>query len=1727
MPDLDEFGGVAVAEPTTDEFGGVAVEDQAAPFSLADIKLNPYEQAALRGRPESQFTPHPEEIIPAMKAAITLPGDVLGLVGRELVDFPAQIKNRLTGAPPGSPAYVIPPSELPRPQLPTVEEGTIAPNQTALQSVAAVGNVLSRTYQNLLPVFAPPEVGMTMPLIGGEGALSRAVLAYFGVSQLGELPADVRNAVQVYEDPNASVQAKIEAASQPAVKAAISAMMLHGAARGPAQLPPVPEPEFQGPLATGRVLVQPPGGLPPRVEPPPGLELATPEEQAAALRGSYRQTASYEPPTRLPKPEVPEYTPLAEDARSLGLDTINKVLDHYPELQGNREAARGIRDLAFPEKKGTGEVPGARAATRAVKEQTSGIVGEPTTSLSPEAESALQAALKNLPGPKPPPEPPAPASVPEPEPKPPAAPPTAAAEPVPTKPGGVSSFIARLDDPTLSNGTEAAHQAGLQVTSLADLDALAQKRFAIETAAYKAKEAGDMNTFVRLLSGIVQLPNEAIQAALNIGGAQEGAGTIPTKLGARPLDIATHPEAAEWLRNNWKALKLPEAAIPEALREIKPETKPPVSETKPPVAATEPVKPATVTPEPVIAAPVAQAAAEVKKVAAVEGQKPAKAVKSELVSRLETAIENAPTEAESKPIRYTLVNGQQRITEGTKGTVTIEIPGDGTFTVPNTKEALSTVLDRARRISTGQGKLSKLPTEDPGKVGEQAKKVIAAYGSPEAAYQSVKRQQAELQAQEPPPGTQEREVWNQQIANAQALSEQIYHDTKAAAAETRAQALRSQIDTYREGQEGFEKEIARVLKKKRQTTSDKVALQQFNERLAENKARVAKWEKEVAQLDEQAKQEKAALEQIAKPAKPTVPAAAKPTTPAAAPKWTRATEGPVTGESAFISLAPLQDLFDKVEPAVRRAFGAIRELGREAGKIKHLTDYRRAVLNWSAKLQRSFGEAAEAQKEINTRVPDPIRQDAVTNWIQADGDAAVLRQRLAATRAWRDPVTGKPHPMAKRLIAGYEAALNLTPEETAVANDAKAAYAALGARGQAYNVLRSFKDNYVTQIWNLAKSPFGQGLGGRTLKERFRFSRASTFPTFFDGEQAGFVPKTKEIGKLLPVYLHEMNTVIAARQLVAEMARGTASDGRPLLSPRGVGVPIDDPASGEREATLVMPKVAKGDTRDYRVMSNQPALQDWRWAATDPESGAPTFLKADLAVHPEAYARLNAVLGRSALREWYSTRTSAMAQIPKTIVRGLDAANATTKRTMLGLASLFHQVQEGTHAIGHRVNPFFGIPKIDLVRNAAQMDASRHGLMLLPDRASENQFMEGFRASGLVSKIPIIGPIADFYSNYLFHEYIPGLKYKTYEAILDRNQKVYAADLAAGRVTPGDVKTLSAEQANAAYGHLNYADLGRNPTVQHLAQLFTLAPDFWEARARFTGQAITGLTGAKVGREQLLALGALALAQAAGAYTAAKITGGQWDVKRPFEFTLGPRRYTLRSVPEDISSLIHNARIYFHSRLSPIVGKGALQYASGVDYLGRKVSAGETTKELAQQPIPISIRGFLGIGKSSLTGLEQLAGAVGLKISRHSISQDVNDMARDWMRTSGEPKAFHKYELAQQQEFGESDYGPLRKALADDDLERASKAYDRLLAEGKSRKTIFQTIRPYHITETPGGSARHDKPVAGLTLAEQRRFLSTLTPEQRKVYEADRAEKVRQFRKFQELLRQREAQQPE
>ena len=133
-----------------------------------------------------------------------------------------------------------------------------------------------------------------------------------------------------------------------------------------------------------------------------------------------------------------------------------------------------------------------------------------------------------------------------------------------------------------------------------------------------------------------------------------------------------------------------------------------------------------------------------------------------------------------------------------------------------------------------------------------------------------------------------------------------------------------------------------------------------------------------------------------------------------------------------------------------------------------MTDYRRSVLNWSAKLQKSFDEAASAQKDIQT---SRTGRSAPGGNHQLDS---------GWRRCGRAPAAdGAGTTVDPKLKAGYQAALNLTPEELTVANTVKGLYDSYGQRGQGADVLDNFKDNYVTQIWDLGKSKPGGSSSAR------------------------------------------------------------------------------------------------------------------------------------------------------------------------------------------------------------------------------------------------------------------------------------------------------------------------------------------------------------------------------------------------------------------------------------------------------------------------------------------------------------------------------------------------------------------------------------------------------------------------------------------------------------------------
>lgn len=205
--------------------------------AAAKVRPNPYQQADLEsmtaglGKARTGMEAGTEftEALPALGQ------DILSLPGKAMVaaaDVPTRIHN--IGLDPSSPGYV--PLLAGRPTV-KIPQGlvdlapSIAPtiDPEIVQGLAQAGK---ETVESMVPPFAPPEVGLTLPLLGGPGAVGKIAGTLFGAEQLVNVPEEIQQAFAVLMDPNSSRADKAKALATPGIHGALGALMLRGGMEG-------------------------------------------------------------------------------------------------------------------------------------------------------------------------------------------------------------------------------------------------------------------------------------------------------------------------------------------------------------------------------------------------------------------------------------------------------------------------------------------------------------------------------------------------------------------------------------------------------------------------------------------------------------------------------------------------------------------------------------------------------------------------------------------------------------------------------------------------------------------------------------------------------------------------------------------------------------------------------------------------------------------------------------------------------------------------------------------------------------------------------------------------------------------------------------------------------------------------------------------------------------------------------------------------------------------------------------------------------------------------------------------------------------------------------------------------------------------------------------------------------------------------------------------------------
>jgi GNAT superfamily N-acetyltransferase len=711
----------------------------------------------------------------------------------------------------------------------------------------------------------------------------------------------------------------------------------------------------------------------------------------------------------------------------------------------------------------------------------------------------------------------------------------------------------------------------------------------------------------------------------------------------------------------------------------------------------------------------------------------------------------------------------------------------------------------------------------------------------------------------------------------------------------------------------------------------------------------------------------------------------------------------------------------------------VRSVVTEFGKLKRFTPLKQALAEWNTKRGLAQLEIDAVVRNIKKVAPTVAQREGITNWIQANGDRAILQDRY-----------NKTSKLARK--DGYKAALNLTPDQLHLADVVKRYYAEKLVEGKAQGLLEHAVENYVTQIWD--RPGMLSGKGGSPframLTQNFKFSQEREFGSFFEGEQAGFNPQTKDVAELLAIYSNEMSKVIATRELIKDLTTRKASDDRPGAAP--VGAASESEGDGNTK-TLIKPLTKGEDSLDYETL-NHPALSQWKWVAN--VEGKQVMLQGQLGLHPEIFKFIKNALGRSEISRWYESDSASMTEAAaKAFVSSADHLLAAGKATSLGGVSTFHLAHEVKRVAGNRVNPF-DLPKLDF-RDPVLKRAMESSLQVVGDNEAMNQFQEGLGARSAVDLIPGLGRVSRAVSEFTFHDFIPRAKFKLWTALVERNTQLYAKELQEGTVSQKDVDYLSAQQANARLGHLNYTDLGTNPTLRHVLRMTLLAPDFLRSNLQNYRQVAEGLVG-KSGRQPLAAF-----ALTAGVvFVAARILNQLLDndphLEEPFGVVHANRVYTMRNEVEDLWRATHNPRGYISGRISSFT-RLLSELRSGTNWRGEKQDAFDTFKDFLAAQMPMSMSGLPGIrdltetGRNSrLSATQAILSSQGVQVQGKSVINDAYRIAHQYYHDHGGKEDKGVYPTSR--------YQQLRYALEDGNVEKAKAQLEKLLKETPEKEKL-------------------------------------------------------------------------
>lgn len=845
--------------------------------------------------------------------------------------------------------------------------------------------------------------------------------------------------------------------------------------------------------------------------------------------------------------------------------------------------------------------------------------------------------------------------------------------------------------------------------------------------------------------------------------------------------------------------------------------------------------------------------------------------------------------------------------------------------------------------------------------------------------------------------------------------------------------------------------------------------------------------------------------------------------------------------------------YNRIEHNFKNFYQGIRQLFKRGENKQDLMQLANAADN----LPRMAGYRARQSLEL--RLKDPKEANAVTFIMQA---LKMSGEGLPPERTAELEYAGNPLDYLKVRATDMETAaqeflnkgqkLNAEAAKDAaeamrfaaknlgrlkpIASAAKAKFDAQIKREQRAGSDVNYEEWYVPQRHEIDLITSGDGpivLGHARGATSTGFKKAKVFPDYASAIEAGFVPRTFNIGELLEHRVNQGERLLARRALFDRMgSMKDPVDGQPLAKPIPTRIITRPDGTIDKQESVPRDYVPHEVIPGYRVAVHKGYAPLMRaLTATSQLSESAVFGALQSAAAVEKHLML-------ALDTFHASRTMQAELF-------LTGKLSIGERQRIGRALVEYDPKDLDLAVkkGEITQEM-----ADYIRTPMPIEVGGKTVQMTPAALFQMGARNGLnfaRFSDVLYKswlkdIPITGPVNKWVFDKVTRSAMTQGFISEFQRVAKENPNLSATRVA--RQVASDINVL--------FGNLGKESIFKNPSVKAINQLLFLAPNWVEALARREGRTVKqlGKIPGQVLRGEPVRIGTAAKGIGTGlaAYFAATQV-----------LNLITRHHLTFSNPEDghkldawIPDFSGKTKGFFISPLSVFgeITHDILRYsrekpdkaaaigqilANKLGNMGRLlevlalgrdpgtneklIGVGRRAMAAGAQmvPVPISLTQAGRLGASLIPGSpvsgpapgavqRQLAASAGFKTEPAGTAQrQIYAIADKWKSANPSPKIRAEVERRLKEDFGPSDYKDIRSALLRNDIPGARRAFD-VLRETKEPQVIARAMRHPH----PFTGSQHN----------ERAFRATLSDDQKRLYQEALEERRQLYARYRQML---------